>query len=443
MYWFILLFPLMIYPWGPLTYYTFPKVFYLDVFVLCTWLYIILKKKYWTTGLPKSSLKVEYIVLVFMCLVGISTLFSVNRVTSFYGTDTRFEGLVSFFSYCSVFLFSYRLMDGKKLDNVIPGMVIISVFVSIYGILQHYLLDFFPRNALTFNTTRSFGFFDNANFFGAYLVLMMMLAITLYVKTKESKLVTMCYFFASCIAFVALIFSQTRSGWIGVFCGIVFLTIFVIAKRKYLWKKWTALLLTLGLLFVGIDALEGGSITSRLTSLFSDSYKIASNQSTGKEGSSRFFIWKETLPLVKEYFWVGSGPDTLEYVFPASEDEKKKYLGSPYILVDKAHNEYLQIAVTLGLPALLTYLLLLFVVIRKAFQAVKYAEGREKLILYGLISTIIGYLVQAFFNISTVPVAPLFWAILGITLARSSNELKKSLQQNPTEEIIENNNQIA
>ena len=52
MYWFILLFPLMIYPWGPLTYYTFPKVFYLDVFVLCTWLYIIFKKKYcdyWST----------------------------------------------------------------------------------------------------------------------------------------------------------------------------------------------------------------------------------------------------------------------------------------------------------------------------------------------------------------------------------------------------------
>jgi O-antigen ligase len=443
MYWFILLFPLMIYPWGPLIYYTFPKVFYLDVFVLCTWLYIILKKKYWNTGLPKSSLKVEYIVLVFMCLVGISTALSVNKVTSFYGTDTRFEGLVTFFSYCSVFLFSYRLMDRKKLDKVVSGMVIVSVLVSIYGILQHYLLDFFPRNANPFDPTRSYGFFDNPNFFGAYLVLMIMLAITLYLITNDSKFVTIGYFLASCIAFIALIFSQTRSGWIGVFCGIVFLTIFVIAKRKYLWKKWTALLLTLGLLFVVIDAMEGGVVTNRLTSLLSDSYNIATNQSTGYEGSMRFFIWNKTLPLVKEYFWVGSGPDTFEYIFPASEDELTKYFGTPDILVDKAHNEYLQTAVTLGIPALFTYFLLLSIVIRKAFQAVRHAEGQEKLILYGLISTIFGYLVQAFFNISTVPVAPLFWAILGITLARSSNVLKNIHSQNPTGEVKVCNNQIA
>ena len=49
----------------------------------------------------------------------------------------------------------------------------------------------------------------------------------------------------------------------------------------------------------------------------------------------------------------------------------KNYLGNPYILVDKAHNEYLQIAVTLGIPALLTYLLLLFVVIQKSISSSK------------------------------------------------------------------------
>ncbi|MCL6571837.1 MAG: O-antigen ligase family protein [Bacillus sp. (in: Bacteria)] len=434
MYWFIILFPLLIYPWGFDPYYTEIKTNYLYIFVVGTWLLIILKGRYRSLIPAKGDASIETFLLLFLCLIEISTAFSNWKYTSVYGMIDRKEGLISFFSYCSVFLFSYRQLDVKKLEKVIPGMVIVSAFVSIYGILQHYSLDFLPRNSAMRNYSGTYTFFDNPNFFGSYLVIVILLSVTMYLTATNKKLSSL-YLLTTCLAFIALIFSNTRSGYVGVFCGLVFLTAFVIYKRKYLWKRWATLLITLALLLTIINFTEKGHYFNRISSFFSDSYNIASNQSTGHEGSNRYFIWKESLPLVKEYFWFGSGPDTFEFIFSATPDERQKYLGSASAKVDKVHNEYLQIAITLGTPALLTYLLLLFAVVRKTFQAVKKVSEKEKLILFVLISTIIGYLIQAFFNISTVPVAPIFWAILGITLAQSNLYLKNSTVQNSIKEI--------
>jgi O-antigen ligase len=216
---------------------------------------------------------------------------------------------------------------------------------------------------------------------------------------------------------------------------MVFLTVFVIYKRKYLWKKWVTLLISLSLLAALINATENGQFLNRVNSAISDTYKVASKQSTGREGSSRFFIWEKSMPLIPEYFWIGSGPDTFEFIFRASPAEMKEFLGSPNTKVDKAHNEYLQIAITIGTPALVTYLVFVFLILRKAYQGVKRAEGKEKIIIYGLIATIIGYLVQAFFNISTVPVAPLYWAIMGLTLAKSTSILNDKSMQNRSMEL--------
>lgn len=437
MFWFILLFPLLIYPWGYDPYYTIPKTAYLQLFVLGTWLYIIIKKRYRSFSLHTPNFKIEYIIILFLCLVCLSTLLSVNIKTSLYGTKDRYEGTLTLFAYCSILLFSYRLIDLKKLGKVLPGMAIVSIVVSSYGILQHYLLDFLPRNSSRINYNRSYAFFDNPNFFGSYLVLIMLLVMALYLTGKNIK-ITIIYFLIVNLNLVALVFSGTRSGWIGVFCGMVFVTVFVVYKRRNLWLKWAGLITAFGLIIFVINQAENEAYSSRANVIVTDSYKIISNQSTGQEGSSRFLIWKKALPLVKDNFWFGSGPETLQYIFP----ETPEYKGQ---IVDKAHNEYLHMAITLGVLAMLTYLLLVAFILRRAFQAVRKADEKEKIILYGLISAIGGYLVQAFFNISVVPVAPFFWAILGITLAKSriilNNELAHTTENGYA--TIKSENQIA
>ncbi|MFB3160727.1 O-antigen ligase family protein [Neobacillus sp. 179-J 1A1 HS] len=439
MYWFIILFPLLIYPWGFDPYYTDIKTDYLYAFVLGTWLYLLFKRKYKALKPDKGDTTVVVMLLIFLTLIEISTAFSPNKYTSVYGLIDRKEGLISYFCYFSVFHFSYRLIDKEKLNKVFTGTAIVSMVVSIYGILQHYQLDFLPRNSAMRGYSGTYTFFDNPNFFGSYLVLVLLITIPLYLNTSNKKYQAL-YYSSLCLAFMALIFSNTRSGYVGVFCGLVFINMFVVLRRKQLWKKWATLVISMGILLSLINMTEQGHYLDRINSVVKDSYSVATKQSTGHEGSSRIFIWKNSLPLIKEYFWVGSGPDSFEFVYPNNK-KNKEFLSNS--IVDKAHNEYLQIAITLGVPALLSYLLFIFLILRRAFCAVKLAEGYERIIIYGLIATIIGYLVQAFFNISTVPVAPIFWPILGITLAKSTFVINSAKKQNGESLRIEYKGQTA
>lgn len=435
MFWFIILFPLLIYPWGFDPYYTDIKTDYLYAFVLGTWLYILFKRKYKVLKPDKGDSTVVVMLLIFLTLIEISTAFSPNKYTSVYGLIDRKEGLISYFCYFSVFLFSYRLINKERINKVFSGVAIVSIVVSIYGILQHFNLDFLPRNSMMRNIDRAYAFFDHANFFGSYLVLVLLMTIPIYLNATENKNKAL-YFISLCLAFVALIYTTTRSGYVGVFLGVIFITMFVVIKHKHLWKKWVTLVVSMVILLFLINISEQGLYIKRINSVVKDSYNVASNQSTGREGSARILIWKKSLPLVKEYFWIGSGPDSFVFVYP-------RQMENGDLVVDKAHNEYLQIAITLGVPALITYLLFLVLILRRAFHAVKLAEGNERILIYGLIGTIIGYLIQAFFNISTVPVAPIFWSILGITLAKSTHVINDAKSKNGEMDKVEIINQSA
>jgi putative inorganic carbon (HCO3(-)) transporter len=418
MYWFILFFPLLIFPWGPDPYYTVPKVLYLVFFVFVMWTVLLVIRKKWLFYQQHFYTKVEMILSIFIFLIILSTIFSVNQKTSIFGSDLRYEGMIPLISYCSLLIFAYRLINPKLIEKTIKGIVIISIIVSAYGIMQHYLIDFLPRNAARMGYTRSFAFFDNPNFFGTYLVLTILLSITLFLRVHRNKEYYF-YLFSSCLSFIAMIFSGTRSAMVGITFGIIFLSFFVILKRKELWKRWAGLLITFSILFCVIDIIEDGGNFKRAFSSVSETYNIATDQSTGHEGSSRFFIWKKSVPLIYEYFWLGSGPDTFKYVFPADKDEKFEYFNDPEMVVDKAHNEYIQIAVTLGVPALIVYLFLVGFILLHAVRALNNSSAQDSLLIYGLISVILSYLVQAFFNISVVTVAPLFWILLGLTYSLS------------------------
>jgi O-antigen ligase len=418
MYWFILLYPFLIYPWGTDPYYTVPKFVYLISFVTVYWTILVVIRRKWFMHIHKTYTPVEGILSVFIGLMVLSTIFSVNQTTSIYGTDFRYEGLITLFSYCSLLIFAYRLVNPLSIEKIIKGMVTVSLVVSLYGIMQHYLIDFLPRNSTKIGYKSSFAFFDNPNFFGSYLVMLIMLSIYLY-SNEIKRSWSIFYFFCTSISFVAMIFSNTRSAFVGFAFGILFFIIFVVLRRKILWKRWVLLLLTLTSLFVIIDRVENGGVSNRAKTIIEEPTNIVTEGSTGHEGSNRYFIWKKSVPLIADYFLLGSGPDTLKYVFPADEKEKVEFFNDPNMIIDKAHNEYIQIAVTLGVPALLTYLLLISFIFYNAIRAIKVSKPKDNLVIFGLLSAIMGYLVQAFFNISVVPVAPLFWILLGFTYALS------------------------
>lgn len=433
MHWFILLFPLLIYPWGPDPYYTVSKMLYLNSFIVSIWILLLFKRKEWTRFVKEPFTKLELVTIVFLGLVILSTIFSVEPKTSLFGAPLRYEGLLTLFSYCSCLLLAYRLTNPALTKKIVTGLIAVGVIVSIYGIMQHYLIDFLPRVSIKVGYDRSYSFFDNPNFFGSYLVIIMMLAISVYLTAMDKK-VSAASFVSISLVFATMIFTSTRSSWVGAFIALVFVTLFVVWKKRTLWKKWVALLATLMLVAILIDFSEGGKYFSRALTSVAEPYRVVTDQNSGNEGSGRWLIWSETIPLLKKYALLGSGPDTFESIFPQKEFQELK--NDPEVNVDKAHNEYLQMAVTLGFPVLFVYLSLISLIIIQAFRAIKIAKEQDFIYLSGMVAAIVGYLVQAFFNISVVPVAPIFWFLLGLTYAYSGICLRNSKVKNKESELL-------
>ena len=142
----------------------------------------------------------------------------------------------------------------------------------------------------------------------------------------------------------------------------------------------------------------------------------------GKEkiGSSRGYIWSRTLPILRDTWLIGKGPDTFVMEFPQNDYFGKYYaFDDPYMLVDKPHNLYLQIAVNQGGIALIAFLIMvsLYVIDSIRLYALKNSYDCTELMGIGSMLAVVGYLVAGVFNDSTVSVAPIFWIILGVGIA--------------------------
>ncbi|NDL66226.1 O-antigen ligase family protein [Anaerotalea alkaliphila] len=137
-------------------------------------------------------------------------------------------------------------------------------------------------------------------------------------------------------------------------------------------------------------------------------------------GSSRGYIWSRSLPLLGEYFFFGSGPDTYPLVFPQWDRVGKlNGLHNPDIVVDKPHNILLNYGVNTGVPSLLLVLLLWFGYIRQSVRLYFGASHASPNARFGLASLagVVGYLTAGLFNDTNVSITPLFWVLLGMGFA--------------------------
>jgi O-antigen ligase len=160
---------------------------------------------------------------------------------------------------------------------------------------------------------------------------------------------------------------------------------------------------------------SGGYVVSDLTppssAVFTDMGELFSN---------RGYIWANTIPILKETIFVGTGPDTFAFVFPQNDIiGKTNNFKSSQILVDKPHNMYLQIAINTGVISLVA--LLIFFAIYGIWTIVLYRNGTlttyADFAAVGIFVGVVAYLISGIGNDSIVAIAPVFWVLLGVGIS--------------------------
>ena len=139
----------------------------------------------------------------------------------------------------------------------------------------------------------------------------------------------------------------------------------------------------------------------------------------GKEtfASWRGYIWSRTLPLIKDHIILGAGPDSFVFEFPQYEHITKRNIKQPtYLLYDKPHNWYLQMAINTGFISMLAVLAMGLWLLIQGIRRFMLKEDAYSLQV-PLIALVLGYAVAGMFNDSIVSVAPVFWILFGLAAA--------------------------
>ena len=201
-----------------------------------------------------------------------------------------------------------------------------------------------------------------------------------------------------------MLLSNTLSSVVGLIVVMIILLIYCI-KKKYI-KKYIILTSILVIATMLLHYTDLTSIVYDLSKTKTETTNIAKGNLNNNYGTGRIEIWKQTLKVVPKNIIHGVGVDNFVYILNGSPIIRNK------AIYDKAHNEYLQILATMGIFSLISYMSLHFLIIKKSIK------NKE---IY-LLLPIIGYLIQAQFNISVIEVAPIFYIGLGICINREHKE---------------------
>lgn len=240
----------------------------------------------------------------------------------------------------------------------------------------------------------------------------------MYLFLNEKK-----YLVFSILLFASMLCCLARSSWVAFFVYSFIIFLYLIYKKdKALFKRALLLLLCFILTFVIVVLTKPNFVINRVNTVFNESKSIARADINDGLGSGRIRLWKMAVNAIIAHPLFGYGPSTFRFG-TISEQPLAVYQHIKQIhnIENKAHNEFLEIGSTMGIPALIIYVLaiasILEISIKKMFK---------NKISFILVITIISYLTQAFFNVSVVFLAPIFFFILGIS---NNEKLKEILEK--------------
>ena len=334
-----------------------------------------------------GRVKVKHPALIplaaFVAFALVSTLLASDPLNAWFGMY-RFTGFCTYLFCIILFL---PAADFPEPERIVKWMAAAAALVSCIAVLQYLGLNFIPH--YSHPPLHAYATVGNRNFVGTYTVFILPAALFLYLKYRKAF-----WLGSAALIYAGLLVSLTRGAWIALPVPLLILLLHFCKERDKKKAVWI-ICITLLLVTCLLAPFHDWKLVKRAFSI-KDQLSLALEMDDAA-GAGRFYIWKEALRMIPAHWAFGVGPDNLDIPL------------SPTLFADKVHNIYIEIAVTMGLFAFISYLVFLSFFLRP--------WKNERGFLFFLM--ILTYLIQGFFNIDVVAVMPLFWITLGLSLADS------------------------
>ncbi|CAN5848043.1 hypothetical protein BH23ACT11_BH23ACT11_14850 [soil metagenome] len=350
--------------------------------------------------------------LVFLCVSTLSTFSSDKILHSLLGETRRHDGLLSLAAGVLLFYAAARFLDSwAKVRIFVVAGVTSAIIIATYGIVQHFGMDPVPDRGIPwYSGVRAFSTLGHPIWLAAYLTLMMGAALILYFRTG-AKWERWLWLAAIAVMAACWLYTSTRGAMLGV--GVAGPMLFLLAHRRF--GSVRPMLLPVGVVVVALILAQLANPQS--TDLFTrfDAANLATSPEEMPEGGDlsvmvRLLMWRDSVPVILERPLIGHGPDSLAEPFKRYEGEDLRAFFPDGQVIDKAHNELLQVAATTGLLGLAAYLWIFVSYFRHAYKS----GGWPLLAPSG---GVLAYILQLQTAFTTIATGVTFWAILGVTVA--------------------------
>ncbi len=256
------------------------------------------------------------------------------------------------------------------------------------------------------------GFTVNAGGYSVALMMIVpMLVAAAFIYRRRS--VRLIYGVGAAIGIVGIALAWSRATWLMLAAATV---VFLILRRQFKLLSLLAMLVVAVAIFVVTDP---------------EVYSLFRQVSRLRAGTThRTSLWDHSLKGIREHPLTGMGPLTLtEDVL----DARAADIGTRLFLTTKqsgfnAHNYYLHIMLTTGIPGLLIFLLFIYNLFKQIIRAMREAPNPESRVfqeamLALLVAVLVGLLFDTGSLMSSGSYANYFWIALGLVTAISRNKL--------------------
>lgn len=374
-------------------------------------------------------------VFAFMLGLLVSTIFSSNATMSIVGGYKRHEGLITWFSYLLIFFTATNWIKQKwQAVTIAIPFFIATMMMTIYGIFQHYGIDFLQFGA-QYDVFRSFATSGNPVFLGGYLAFVAPLFIALFLNAKD-YIVKGLLLIASSLILICLFFTMTRGGWLALIAAmLIFIPLIPasIYKRNFAWIGGFLAVALVGfyVLFVVIQP------TQQMAHTASDLLpRLKEVSSMGGSAGTRAEMWKTSASMIKENPVTGIGIETYKDFFPKHRTLGLIKLEGEMAMPDRPHNEFFYLPTILGIPGYLAYIWFIagfvMLMIRYRFRI---EDESYRMLFVGVLGAAVAYWVQAFFSFSMIIISATFWLVCGIAVSMGASKIREDKRLVPFKKI--------
>jgi O-antigen ligase len=333
-------------------------------------------------------------------------------------------GFFKLAAYLAAFVLAAYAFEPREGKNVLaPGLIVLGSLEAAYGIIQ-YLTGYQKIFGFTkqFYTDDATGTYINHNHFAGFLELVIPFAAMMVFYNLQSRPAqgapegrrghtggkahsfdprVLFYAFLVILLLIAVLFSRSRMGIFSVLASLILMGLLgQLGGGRRAWMVITLLVIACSMTYaawIGIDP-----VMRRFEAL----------TPSGLENPyARMVIWKQASGIIRDYPVVGTGLGTFTTAF------RRYQTSSLDLLMDHAHNDYVEVASETGILGAVLLFVPIFVLLVKMIAA--YAGARStyrRSVLLACIGGTAALLIHSVmdFNLQVPANALLFAVVLGI-----------------------------